>query len=127
LVDALPGVQVRHLREPAGLTDLWDGYRLVVVVDAALAPGQPGQVREYDLSAAPLPADVAGALSSHGLDLPAVVETARLLDALPPRLVVVAVTATQFGLGKPPVPAVRAAVDVAADRVRVLLSRGTTG
>jgi hydrogenase maturation protease len=125
--DALAGVAVRSLPEPAALTDLWEGYDLVVVVDAALAPGAPGDVQTYDISVGPLPAEVAGALSSHGLDLPAVVETARLLDALPRRLVVVAVTATQFRLGEPPDPAVQAAVDVAAERVRALVSRGTTG
>ncbi len=126
-IDPLPGVHVRALKDPAGLTDLWGGYDLVVVVDAALAPGPPGEVRVVDASARPLPADVAGALSSHGLDLPAVVETARLLGALPRQLVVVAVTGTEFGLGEPPTPPVQGAVDAAAQRVRALVSRGTTG
>jgi hydrogenase maturation protease len=127
LGDGLPGVHVRTLRDAAGLTDLWEGYDLVVVVDAAVAPGPPGAVRLLDASAGPLPADVAGALSSHGLDLPAVVETARLLDALPRHLVVVAVTGTAFGLGESPSAPVRAAVDAAAERVRALVSRGTRG
>jgi hydrogenase maturation protease len=125
--DVLPGVQVRHLLEPTRLTDVWGGYDLVVVVDAASAPGNAGEVRVYDAGAGPLPADLGGAVSSHGVDLPAVVETARLLHVLPPRLLVLAVTGSHVGVGDPPSPAVRAAVEGAAERVRALLSRGTPG
>lgn len=125
--DGLPGVRVRRIAEPAALTALWEGYPTVVVVDAAVGSGEPGDVAVYDATAAPLPAAAARPVSSHGLDLVTVVETARLLGGLPQRLLLVAITGSRVALGEPPQPRVRAAVPAAAERVRELLRPGTTG
>jgi len=54
---------------------------------------------------------------THAFGLGAVVELARALQRLPDRLVLVGVEAESFDHGAPLSPAVRSAVDAAADQV----------
>jgi hydrogenase maturation protease len=119
---ALVGVVVLEHEDPTALTDSWDGHDLVVVVDAVCAGAPVGtvHVRDAGADAPPLPASswaTAGHDGTHSFGLGAVVELARALQRLPRRLVLVGVEAQQFDHGAALSPAVRLAVDTAADQV----------
>lgn len=113
--------------EPSRILDAWAGTALTVVVDAAEPSGdadEPGTVRVVDMADA---RDAAGstvsllpdlAVSSHGAGIATAIELGAVLDRLPGRLVIVAVTGATFGLGDPMSEPVQAAVAVAAQAVR---------
>ncbi|WP_417566548.1 hydrogenase maturation protease [Marinobacter sp.] len=88
-----------HSGEVAGLVDLMTGAEAVYLVDAAVMGLEPGHLREFDASAAPLPA-LGGAFSSHALGLSEAIELARALEVLPPVCRVFAVEAASFEPGE---------------------------
>lgn len=110
--------------EPARLLSLWENAGAAIVIDAARAgaPARTGLVSRFRLDG-PLPRAEPGATSSHGLGLAAAVELARVLQRLPPRLIVYAVEGGQFGLGNGLSAAVRAAVEPTAWRVEEEIRR----
>jgi len=118
----LPDLVVMEHEDPTSLIDSWDGHGTVVVVDAVRAGAPPGTVHviEAGADAQALPASswaTAGRDGTHAFGLGAVVELARALQRLPDRLVLVGVEAESFDHGAPLSPAVRSAVDAAADQV----------
>ncbi|MEU4421548.1 hydrogenase maturation protease [Actinoplanes sp. NPDC024001] len=120
-----PGLAAVELRtsdgEPARLLDLWAGADLAVVVDAVRDGGDaPG--RRYELVLDEL--DGLGgdaSASSHGIGLGSTVALARVLDRLPRRLVVLAVSGHEFGFGVELTPQVAAMVQPVARRAAELL------
>jgi hydrogenase maturation protease len=117
--------------EPTRLINLWAGADLAVVVDAArdsvgpAGPAGPAGHR-HELALDELDAlgesRFASSHSSHGLGLGSTVELGRVLGRLPRRLVVLAVSGSEFGFGTGLTPAVAAAVAPAVKRVRDLVS-----
>ena len=71
------------------ILDLWRDAELAIIVDAVRSAAPPGTLRrlelhpQHDLSVL----DTVQALTSHGLDLPDLIELAEALDLLPRRLV----------------------------------------
>jgi len=104
--------------EPTRLLELWTGAELAVVVDAVRTDGDHGG-HVYELAVGGLGPTTTG--TSHGVGLGATVELARALGRLPGRLVVFAVDGVDFGFGAELSPAVAAAVDPVARRVRDVL------
>jgi hydrogenase maturation protease len=74
-------------------------------------------VQRFDAAAAPLPQGAFN-LSTHGFGLSEAIELARALDQLPARCVVYAVEAGAVVAGEPLSPAVAAAVQEVAGRIR---------
>ncbi len=112
-----PGVRVLvHGGEPTDLIEVWRGCERAVVVDAMHSGAPAGTSRRFDAGAAPLPAEPFG-VSSHLLPLAQVVELARVLDALPGRLLVFGVEGADFASGEGLSPAVAAAVERVATEV----------
>lgn len=94
----LPGVAVLEWnREASGLMELWQNVSMVLLVDAVCSGNPPGTLHRWDAVGAPLPADCFAA-SSHSLGVAQTVELARVLDRLPPRLIVYGVEAKQFAI-----------------------------
>ena len=113
--------------EPAWLLDRWAGAELAIVVDAVKATGPGGRTGPAGRCHVFDAGDLAGSAgerpaSSHGVGLGSTVELGRLLDRLPRRLVVVAVTGAEFGYGVGLSPPVAAAVVPVVEQVRRLLS-----
>ena len=107
--------------EPTGMLDLWTGADLAVVVDA-VHDGGGSAGRRYELVLDDLDGLAgAGAASSHGISLGSTVALGRVLDRLPRRLVVLAVTAHEFGFGLGLTPPVAAEVQPVSRRVCELL------
>jgi hydrogenase maturation protease len=105
-----------HNGETASLLALLDGADCAVLVDACVSSGEPGAVRRFDVSDAPLP-EAKFSLSTHGLGLGEAVELARALGQLPARTIVYAIEANAFDAGAPLSPAVAAAIDEASERI----------
>jgi hydrogenase maturation protease len=116
----LPGVALAtSLGETDDLIDRWDGYGLVVLVDAVRAwPAHPGRV--HRLAVPHAGGERARAASSHGIDLGQAVELARELGRLPERLVLYAVEAADVGHGVGLSAAVAEAAERLADEIAVV-------
>ena len=86
--------------EPTRLIDLWTGADLAVVVDAVLDDGHHAGHR-YELVLESLDElSEERSASSHGISLGSTVALGRALGRLPRRLVVLAVSGTEFGFGQ---------------------------
>lgn len=94
-----------------------DGADAAYIVDACVSGAELGAVRRHDVSTGPLPRAAFGA-STHGFGLAEALELARALGALPSRCVVYAIEGGTFDIGAPMSPAVAAAVDIVAGRLR---------
>lgn len=92
---------VTVLEAPGDLTrliDLWEGRPLVLIIDAMRSGSPPGTIRRWE-GAATTEFPLAPELSSHGLGLGHVLQLARSLDRLPPRIIVFGVEARTESLG----------------------------
>ena len=108
-------IEVVESDDPASLIDTWSEAARVVVVDAMKSDGSPGTVLTLDVTESPLPSDGWAKGGTHSLGLAAAVELSRALGRLPQRLVVVGIEVDGLIAGSELSPAVRAAVQRAAD------------
>ena len=115
----LPGVDVVVLAEPMSLLEAWDGYGLVVVIDAVLSGRPGGSVTVEQVGANRLRARVGGG-GTHSLGLPDVIELGRALGSLPEQLTIVGVEAVDVGCGTGLSPLVAAAVEEASQVVAAI-------
>jgi hydrogenase maturation protease len=117
----LPGVTVlEQSGEGAALMDSWQTAAAVYVIDAVQAGGPAGAVYRFDAVRQPLPAHFSG-YSSHAFGLAEAVAMARLLEQLPPQLVIFGVEGKNFDYGVALTAEVEAAVrDVTARMVAEL-------
>jgi hydrogenase maturation protease len=104
--------------EAAALIARFEGAEAAFLVDACRSGAPAGTVRRLDVSATPAPTGLFG-LSTHGFGLAEAIELARALARLPPRCVIYAIEAASFEIGAPLSPAVAAAVEEAAARLRI--------
>lgn len=120
----LSGVDLRVSDgEPTRLIDLWTGAGLAVVVDAVLDDGHhAGDRHELALDALDQLTDEPPA-TSHAISLGSTVALGQALGRLPRRLVVLAVSGTEFGFGQGLTPPVAAAVPAVVERACVLVGR----
>jgi hydrogenase maturation protease len=96
------GVDVReHSGETLALIEAWSGCAEVVVVDAIVSGAPPGAITVWDAQAAPL-AVRRFRSSTHAFGVADTVELARVLDRLPPRLIVYAIEGIRFDHGGAP-------------------------
>lgn len=102
--------------EPTQLIDMWTSADVAVVVDAVLDDGHHSGHR-YELVLETLD-ELAeeSSTSSHGISLGSTVALGRVLGRLPRRLVVLAVSGTEFGFGQGLTPPVAAAVPPVIER-----------
>lgn len=111
----MTGVRViTEMADLTGLLDTWSGARLAVLIDAVVSgSAPPGTVRcrrPDDLGHVP-------AVSSHGMDVAAMIRLGRALDRLPAEVVVISIEAADTGHGPGLTDQVAAAVPVAVEAV----------
>ena len=112
--DGLDATVRERRTPPAELFTEWDGFDLVILVDAVLDERPAGSVLRWDLVRDALPARQRS--SSHGFGLGEAVELARALGRLPPRLIAYGIVADPAHRGEGCSAAVAAAVErTAAD------------
>ncbi len=113
-----PGVSVVEAgTDLTSLLDAWRGASAVVVVDAMTSGAAPGTLRRFEATWVPLPARAFRVTSSHAFGVAEVIELARALGRLPPRVVVFGIEAGCVDAGAALSPAVNAAVRDAVSRV----------
>lgn len=105
----------------AELLDAWQGYETVVLIDAMVSGAEPGTVRRFNVLDAPLPQDVMRS-SSHQFGLAQAVEMARLLDCLPPHMIVFGVEGECFDYGEGLTPRVAQEVKGLVGKVQAELA-----
>jgi len=86
--------------EAAALMELWQNAASVILVDAVRSGAEPGRVYRFDAGAEPLPARYFSGSSTHSLGLAEALELARVLNRLPPRLIVYGIQGKTFGAGR---------------------------
>jgi hydrogenase maturation protease len=95
-----PGViLIEQEGEPGSLIEAWASADEALVVDGVSSGSTPGKVHRFDVTDAPLPAEVFNP-STHAMGLPEAVELARELDRLPGRLVVYGIEGESFEAGE---------------------------
>lgn len=112
----MPGVAVIQLEgDQLGLLDAWSGAAEVYVVDAVCSGSRPGTVFRFD-AARRLPHGFSHR-GTHTFSLADVVELARALGALPPRLTGYGIEGSRFDLGAALSPETSDGVREVADRL----------
>ena len=104
--------------EATALLARFEGAEAAFLIDACRSGAPPGTVRRLDVGMTRLPPGLFG-LSTHAFGLAEAVEVARALAWLPPCCILYAIEGSTFQTGFPPSPAVAAAVDDVAARLRI--------
>ncbi len=113
----LPDVTVREISgEGAALMDAWQGAEVVIVVDAVSSGSAPGKLYRFHANREPLPSAFFH-YSTHAFSVAEAVELARVLEQLPPQLIVYGIEGADFGHGIGVSQPVRAAVEEAATAI----------
>ncbi len=99
-----------HQGDGVTLTELWNGYDRVIVVDAAASGAEPGTVHRLEAHRRPVPRTLFR-YSTHDFGLAEAVELARALDTMPDELIIYGVEGERFGHGRGLSPRVQAAVN----------------
>lgn len=121
-----PGVAVLEEEgEPTVLLERWRAADAVVVIDAVASGERPGTVHRIDAAAGPVPSKLFS-VSTHAMSVADVVELARALGMLPPRLIVYGIEGEHFGAGTGLSPQVAAGVEETARRVAREAMSGST-
>ena len=95
-----PGVRlIEEEGEPASLIEAWSSVDEALVIDGISSGSAPGRLHRFDVTDAPLPAEIFNR-STHSLGLPEAVELARELDRLPTRLIVYGIEGESFETGE---------------------------
>lgn len=128
---------IRHLRqnlidtadlleasgEGATLLESWEGFETVILVDAARTGSPPGTIFRFDAHAESLPTDFFH-YSTHAFSVAEAVELARVLDRLPPKLIIYGIEGASFLHGVTLSPAVQEAVEDVAARIALEVAGG---
>lgn len=116
-------VTVRELvGDQLGLLDLWTGAREVYLIDAVCSGRPPGSVYRFD-GGQRLTAEFTNP-STHAFSLADVIELARAMDRMPPRLVGYGIEGVRWELGALVSPQVMDAVDKVTKRLCAELQVG---
>jgi hydrogenase maturation protease len=95
-----PGVRlVEDEGEPASLIEAWSSVDEALVIDGIESGAAPGRLHRFDVTDAPLPAEIFNR-STHAGGLPEAVELARELKQLPGRLIVYGIEGESFEAGE---------------------------
>jgi hydrogenase maturation protease len=112
-----PGIAVVHgSPDPVSLLDLWEGAERVWLLDAVMSGAETGTVHRIDVRSDPL-LPRPRCRSTHALGLAEAVELARVLDRLPPSLILYGIEAAAFTVGGWPSADVRAGARRAAHAI----------
>jgi len=112
------GIAVGEIEgEPLALLEAWRDARAVVLVDAVRSGAAVGTSHRADAGAAPLPAALGHASSTHAVGVADAIELARTLGRLPGTVIVYGIEGERFAAGRGLTAAVAAAVGPLADRV----------
>lgn len=108
--------------EITSLIDLWQTADFAIVIDACRSNADAGTIFRFDARKDQLPADHFRH-STHAFSVAQAVELARLLDRLPPRLIVYAIEGKNFEIGIGLSPAVKQSIAALCRKVKNEVTR----
>jgi len=112
---------VEFTGEALSLMDHWENCESVILVDAVVTGGRPGEIIRWDAVAERLPRE-AFRCSTHVFGVAEAVELARIFERLPARLVIYGIEGVSFEPGTPPCHEVLDAVDTVSAEIHRLIS-----
>ncbi|MFN0086651.1 MAG: hydrogenase maturation protease [Blastocatellia bacterium] len=114
---APPGlIVIEASGEGAALMDAWNGADAVILIDAVMSGAAAGTIHRFDARARPVPAGFLH-YSTHAFSVAEAIELARVLNRLPPRLLLYGIEGKSFETGIGLSEEVELAVGEAAARV----------
>jgi hydrogenase maturation protease len=120
------GVTVQEVHgEGISLLHRWQGADAVILIDASYSGAVPGTIHRLEPLAQPLPNGLFPC-STHAFGIVEAIELARVLQQLPPYLMVYGIEAKQFDIGSELSPEVLQAVPHVAQQVRQDIARFQT-
>ena len=102
--------------EALALIESWEDARRdlsVILIDAVVTGSPPGTITVWDARTAPVAGDYFRC-STHAFGVAGAIELARMLDLLPPSLLIYGIEAARFEIGSEPSPEVLRAVEEVA-------------
>lgn len=82
----------------AELIEMLGSVRTAILIDAVSSGGKPGTIYRFDALTQPIPAQLSFQ-STHFFGIAEAIELARVLDLLPPSLIVYAIEGENFSMG----------------------------
>ncbi len=115
----LPHVIVKEESgEGASLMEVWQGFQNVLVVDAVSSGVMPGTIFRIDANKETVPTKFFH-YSTHAFSVSEAIELARVMNALPPKMVVYGIEGTHFAAGV----AISLPVQQAVDKIIELIEK----
>jgi hydrogenase maturation protease len=112
--------------EGAALIKAWEGAQTVILIDAVCSGGEAGTIHRIEAHRETLPAKLFH-YSTHAFGVAEAIELARVLNQLPPRLIVYGIEGKNFAAGVGLSPEVKEAAERVVDCVLKDLSREANG
>ncbi len=105
-----------HCDDPLEVMELFSETEMAAVVDAIAGVPVAGTVLRFDVSTSALPVELSIG-STHAIGVAQVIELARALGLVPPRLVVYGIVGSAFAIGETLSAGVERAIRTVADAV----------
>jgi hydrogenase maturation protease len=99
------------------LLDAWQEADAVILADAVRGGGRPGEIYRFPVHERPLPAELFPAASTHAWGVAQAAALGRVLQQLPPYLVVFGIEGRKFSLGQEMSPEVAQVIPEVARRI----------
>jgi len=116
--DMPEGVTIQEVHgEGSRLLDRWGGANAVILIDASASGAAPGTIHRLEPLTQPMPNGLFPC-STHAFGVVEAIELARVLQQLPPRLIVYGIEGMQFDIGRELSEAVLQAVPDVVQRVQ---------
>jgi hydrogenase maturation protease len=117
--DPHPQVEIAECRGTVtAVREAWKDAAGVIVVDAVVSGGPPGTIYRFDAQGAGVPVALSRSPSSHGWGVAEALALGRVLQELPPCLIIYGIEGKNFGPGQEVSQEVAAAIPEAARRIR---------
>jgi hydrogenase maturation protease len=107
---------MEHEGEPTALLEAWRDAGAVVLIDAVFSGAEAGTIHRLDAQADAIPQELFR-YSTHAVSVAEAIELARVLDQLPPKLVVYGIEGKDFCAGVGLSPEVTGRVPELTERV----------
>jgi len=91
-------VLVESSGDGAELIEMFSSVSIAILIDAVSSSGNPGAIYQFDAHTQPIPAQLSFQ-STHAFGVGEAIELARVLDQLPPILIVYAIEGENFSPG----------------------------
>jgi hydrogenase maturation protease len=117
--DQLPQVEIAECRGTlTAVREAWNDTAGVIVVDAVVSGGPPGAIYRFNAHGGGVPVQLSRSPSSHGWGVAEALALGKVLQELPPFLIIYGIEGQNFGPGQEVSQEVEEAIPEAVCRIR---------